>query len=256
MILHEEQLESSVNEKQSLYLRFPKKLNADRTLAESEVKSLNAKIIRVRIPRQRSANFCLVDFETKDEKEKALKKLKKVKIGDKHLVVKESVRNDIVKLKKKIKVTEEKREVNEALGKLVGEIKNSLAKNYSRRNVSNCVTVKELKSGTTQNDIKKLFPEAIDIKLNIKAQRQNSFALVWLPTPKDARDAAKETIRINGEEHAVIVQVDEKQKKRKRISHSNNKSNEDDSSEDVSASEESDVNESDDGDDMEEDESD
>lgn len=40
-------------ERHSLYVRFPNKLNADRTLAETEVKSLNSKIIRVRTPRQR-----------------------------------------------------------------------------------------------------------------------------------------------------------------------------------------------------------
>lgn len=81
--LHTEkyQLFSNVKERHSLYLRFPKKLNADRTLAENEVKSLHSKIIQVRIPRQRSANFCLIDFETEADKEKASKKLKKLQIG-------------------------------------------------------------------------------------------------------------------------------------------------------------------------------
>lgn len=135
-MIEQQQSAEVANEKHSLYLRFPKKLNADRTLAESEVKSLHSKIIRVRIPRQRSANFCLVDFESKHEKEKALKKLKKVQINDKHLVVRESVRNDKAKVHKKIEKIKVKREVNEALGKLVGELKKSVVKKYAQRNVS------------------------------------------------------------------------------------------------------------------------
>lgn len=250
MILLEEASESSqvdqqqvadvAGKKHSLYLRFPKKLNVDRTLAESEVKSLHAKIIRVRIPRQRSANFCLVDFETNDEKEKAQKKLKKVEINGKHLVVKEAVRNDKVRMQKKIEKVKVKREVNEALGKLVGDIRNSLAKKYAQRNVTNGVMVRDIKAGTTLADIRPLFPQAIDTKLIMKAERKNSFALVWLPTPKDAREAAMETVQINGDEYAVSLQNDGKVKRRKRADDSNDDSD-DDSSEDVSAAEESDV---------------
>lgn len=241
MILLEEQLESSMidqqsvpgvhHQKHSLYLRFPKKLNADRTLAESEVKSLNSNIIRVRIPRQRSANFCLVDFASQDEKEKALKKLKKVEINDKRLVVKEAVRNDKVKVHKKIEKIKVKREVNETLGKLFGDIKNSLAKKYGQHNLTNGVVVKDLKAGTTQTDVRQLFPNAIDIKLNMKAQRKNSFALVWLPTPREAREAATKTVTINGDEYVVDLQNDGKQKKRKQVNESND--NDDDSSEEA-----------------------
>lgn len=168
MILHEEQVDIKMVDQQqqaadahSLYLRFPKKLNADRTLAESEVKSLNGKITRVRIPRQRSANFCLVDFESKDEKEKAWKKLKTIEIDNKRLVVKEAVRNDKVNLQKRIEKIEVKREVNEALGKLVGDIKKSLVKKYASRNLTNGVMIKDLKAGTTQTDVRQLFPHAI-----------------------------------------------------------------------------------------------
>lgn len=246
MILHEEQLKSSMidqqavpgvhHEKHSLYLRFPKKLNADRTLAESEVKSFNSKIIRVRIPRQRSANFCLVDFASQDDKEKALKELKKVEINDKRLVVKEAVRNDKVRVQKKIEKIKVKREVNESLGKLFGDIKNSLDRKYGQHNLTNGLVVKDLKAGTTQTDVRQMFPHAIDIKLIMKTQRKNSFALVWLPTPKDAREAASETVTINGDEYVVNLQNDGKQKKRKRNNESNDHGD-DSSEEDGSGSE-------------------
>lgn len=239
MILPSERLNSSMNtakERHTLYVRFPHKLNEDRTLAESEVKSLNSKIIQVRIPRQRSANFCLVEFASKEDKEKALKKLKTVEVNDKRLVVKEATRNDKVKVEKKIEKVEAKRQVNDALGKLVNDIKNSVARNYAKRNVTNGVMVKELKVGTTQGSIRDLFPEAIDIKMNVKADRKNSFALVWLPTPKDANEAVKVgVVRINNEEHVVCLESDGKQRKRKRTSTSN--SNDDDGAEGVSDSE-------------------
>ncbi len=231
------------NEKHSLYLRFPKKLNADRTLAESEVKSLCSKILKVRVPRQRSANFCLVDFASQEDKEKSLKKLKKVEINDKKLVVKDAVRNDkgrVNKIKEQIEV---KREVNEALGKLIADIKRCSAKKYAQRNVTNGVMVKELKPGVTQSDIRRIFPEAIDIKLNVKADRKNSFALVWLPTPKDARTAASNTVQINGEEFVVSLENDAKQRKRKRANKSNDGDDHDESAEEEEngASEDSDL---------------
>lgn len=51
-------------------------------------------------------------------------------------MVKESVRNDKDKVHKKIEKIKVKREVNESLGKLVGELKKSMAKKYAQRNVS------------------------------------------------------------------------------------------------------------------------
>lgn len=241
------QLAEVASEKHSLYLRFPKKLNADRTLAESEVKALNSKIIRVRIPRQRSANFCLVDFASKEDQQKAETKLKKVKVNDRALVVKQAVRNDKSALHKKIDTIKVKREVNEALGKLVGDIKTSLTKNYAKRNVTNGVIVRGLQSGVTQSDIKRTFPEAIDVKLNVKADRKNSFALIWLPTPRDATEATADTVSINGEEYAVSLENEGKRKKRKRMHDSNDSSEEGESATDEDEASGSDVGE--DGDD-------
>lgn len=103
------------------------------------------------------------------------------------------------------------------------------------------------------SDIRHLFPQAIDSKLIMKAERKNSFALVWLPTPKDAREASVETVQINGEEYAVSLQNDGKEKRRKRVM-DDSIDNNDGSSEDASASEESDVDddENDDSEDVEE----
>lgn len=248
MVLRDESSETSMteqtqfadvfNEKYSLYIRFPKKLNADRTLAESEVKALNAKIIRVRIPRQRSANFCLVDFASQEDQEKAEKKLKKVKISDRALVVKHAIRNDRSAMQKKIKTIKVKRDVNQALGKLVGDIKNSLAYNYARRSVTNGIVVRNIKSGTTQSDIKRIFPQAIDIKLNVKADRKNSFALVWLPTPKDAKEATSEMVQLNGEEYVVSLENEGKQKKLKRVNDANDSSGDSSAEDNISEGEE------------------
>lgn len=247
MILREEEHQDT-NEKHSLYLRFPKKLNADRILAESEVKSLNSKIISVRIPRQRSANFCLVDFASKEDKEKACKKLKTVEVNGRALVVKEAVRNDKVRVHKKIEKTNVKRQVNQALGKLVGDIKNSLAKKYTQRNVTNGVMIMHLKADTSQGDIRQVFPQAIDIKMNVKADRKNSLALVWLPTPNDAREAAQNTVQINGEEYEVMLENDGKPRKRKRRNKANCSSDGGADAEETDDGDESDeVNESDDG---------
>ncbi|KAJ6640522.1 hypothetical protein Bhyg_05451, partial [Pseudolycoriella hygida] len=152
-----------------------------------------------------------------DDKEKAAKKLEKTEVNGKLLVVKEAVRNDKVKLERRIEKVQVKREVNAALGQLVGEIKNSLSKNYAQRNVTNVVMVKHLKTGTIQTDIRKFFPNATDIKLSIKSEKIDSFALVWLPTPKDARTAAElNTIRVNGEDCVVSLQTDGKKRKKQK----------------------------------------
>lgn len=78
--------------------------------------------------------------------------------------------------------------------------------------------------------------------MNVKADRKNSIAFVWLPTPKDAREAAAETVQINGEDYEVSLQYDGKEKKRKRGNIL--KANDDvdgESSEDGSGSEDSDI---------------
>lgn len=235
-----------INERHSLYLRFPKKLNSDRTLAETEVRALNPKIIRVRIPRQKSANYCMIDFDTKVDKEKALKQIKKIQINDKNLVVKDAIRSDKTKVEKKIEKVEVKREVSDALRHLVGEIKKSLDKDYSKRNITNGVIIKDLKTGTTQADVRQLFPQAIDVKMNMKAERKNSFALFWMATPKDAKQAATKAVKINGEEYVVSLQKDKKSQKTSRKSQATSKtSNGENTNEsgNESTSEDSDVDE-------------
>lgn len=184
----------------------------------------------------------MVDFESKDDKEKAFKELKKCKINEKLLVVKEAVPSDKNKLNKKCEKIEVNREVNEALSKLVYEIKRTLAKDYTTRNVTNGLIVKGLTSGTTQADIKQAFPQAIDIKITLKPERKNSFALIWLPTPKDAKEASKQTIKISDEEYVVSLQNDGKsQNKQKRSKVSTDEG--DSSSENVSEVDESEIDE-------------
>lgn len=237
--------QQSSAEKHSLYLRFPKKLNSDRTLAETEVKSLNSKIVRVRFPRQRSANFCILDFDTKVDKDKAGKKLKQIEIDGKHLVVKESITGDKTKLAKKSEKIKIKREVNQTLVQLASEIKKSLAKDYGKRNVTNGLIVRDLKARTTTADIKQSFPEAIDIKVTMKPEQKNSFALIWLPTPKAAKEASKEMVQICGDEYVVSLQKDNKsQKKHKNVKAAND--NDDSSSENEIVSDDSDEEDSED----------
>lgn len=152
------------------------------------------------------------------------------------------------KRSEKIKI---KRELNQALGNLVGEIKKSLAKDYGKRNVTNGLMIRDLKVGTTQADIRQAFPEAIDIKMTIKPEQKKSFVLIWLPTPKAAKEAANEVVQISGEEYLVSLQKDNKsQKKHKHVKASNDTDGS--SSENVSASDDSDEDENVDSEDVDE----
>lgn len=190
----------------SLCLRFPKKLDANRNKAESKVKLLNKKIINVRIPRQKYANYCLVDFANIEDKKQAYKELRNIRLEEynRKLHVTQAIPNNEYKLEETKKRIKERREAKQLLTNLVKNIEKNI-RIADQKNITpqtNEIIIQNLPIDTSELDIKKIFPNAYDISIAmIKNENDNELegiAYVTLPTPKNAKNAVKGKFRIKG----------------------------------------------------------
>lgn len=192
----------------SLYLRFPKKLNKDRTKAIEEVKQLNNSIINVRVPRQKSANFCLVDFQSHEELVTAAVALKLVKSMGRRLVVKEATKSKPKNVEQKKETIRELRDTKQVLNKLIAKIKLTLA-THPERTVTNGICIKGLPKNIQESDIKKCFTDLLDCHIALpKDDKKNAVAFVTLPTPRDALKATRQKCLLNGQLYKVEFQKD------------------------------------------------
>lgn len=192
----------------SLYLRFPQKINVNRHIATKEVKKLNSKIINVRFPRQKSANFCLVDFQTPEDCAESRPLLKKVKIGNRHLIVKTPIVENEKALAEKIEEIAGKRNAKSVLGQLILNIKKSMKQNY-KHSRTNALFIKDIPKSVKESEVRSLFPGAMEFRfVQPKQQNRTSVAFITLPTPKDAQRAAKQKYILGGKSLSLIFQKD------------------------------------------------
>lgn len=189
-----------------LYLRFHKKLTGDRPKAKKIIQRLNEKITNVRLPRQKSANYCLVDFLTKDDMDQARPQLSAIKIHGKPIKVSIAKTQNPIQMAKKIQLTAIKQETKDKVKNLIENINRSLARNP---NVSqtNCVVMKNIPKTIQESDVKKKFPHAIEFRfIPPKHGLKKMIAIITLPTPQEAYQATKKCVIINGEVFFLALQ--------------------------------------------------
>lgn len=189
-----------------LYLRFHKKLTGDRLKAKEIIRRLNNKITNVRLPRQKSANYCLVDFLTKDDMETARPQLSAIKIHGKPIKVSIATTQKPNDLARKIELTAIKQATKEKLKNLIENINRSLARNPNIPQ-TNCVVMKNIPKTIQESDIKKKFPQAIEFRfIPPKHGLKKMIAIITLPTPQEAYQATKKCVIINGEVFFLALQ--------------------------------------------------
>lgn len=195
-----------------LYLQFHKKLTGDRPKAVQIIQKLNDKIVNVRLPRQKLANYCLVDFLTKEDMEAARSQLATIKIHGKPIKVCSAKTQKLVRPQVAVPNTDEatamKPETKTKVKNLIENINRSLARNP---NISqtNCVVMKNIPKTIQESDVKRKFPSAIEFRfIPPKHGLKKMIAAITLPTPQEAYQATKKCVIINGEVFFLALQKD------------------------------------------------
>lgn len=193
-----------------LYLQFHKKLTGDRPKALQIIQKLNDKIVNVRLPRQKLANFCLVDFLTKEDMEAARSQLAAIKIHGKPIKVTlaKTQKQQPAAASNSVDVTAMKPETNVKVKNLIENINRSLARNP---NISqtNSIVMKNIPKTIQESDIKRKFPSAIEFRfIPPKHGLKKMIAVITLPTPQEAYQATKKCVIINGEVFFLALQKD------------------------------------------------
>lgn len=195
--------------KHSLYLRFVGKLDQNRDKASADIKKLHNKIIKVRIPRQKAANYCLVDFGNEKDCIAAVKQLRATQFRGKNILVKSATCNKSEKVKKIAVSIQEKRVARSALQKLVGNIINVHTAD-SRRSVTSIVCVKDLPRSIKEADVESQFSEPLEIRVIVpKLEQKKALAFITLPSPKDALAATMKKVNIRGVSYKVLFARDD-----------------------------------------------
>lgn len=188
--------------KNQLYLRFPIKFNVDRDKAIADIHQIHQKIRKVRLPRQKSARFCLVDFDSKEDMVAAMECLKEHKINEKSLIVKKanSTQKNIVQAKD-AKV-QERRLVKSVIQGLAAKII-EYSKTNVRRDVTNVVFIQSLPTAVKIPEIAAQFPDQMDVHRFPDKKSNTANMFVVLPSPADALRATKSKVIVRGESYKV-----------------------------------------------------
>lgn len=190
----------------SLYLRAPNWITKRDTSAK-KIKDLNNRITEVRFPRQKSAHFCYIDFGSAEDRDKALKELQSLPEEQK-IFVSKVTKDKPKQLEKHIGRVQQKREAKKEVIALLKGVAQKEQNAKSKRNseLSSKVSVIKVPRDTTINDIKKEFPNAINISLDYPEQKNSlGKALLTYATPGDALTESKRSVTLNGSELKLRV---------------------------------------------------
>ncbi|XP_037719492.1 nucleolin [Drosophila subpulchrella] len=181
-----------------LYVRFPQKLPLDVDEFNAKVKALHPLVLKSTKPRQKHARFCLVDFKTKEDRDKAYEDIKTSIDKDKYKGI-------FVSLPK----TDSDDFVNELVNRKQTSVENKRTKALMKRatkkvlskgNFTSSVVITNLPKTSSVAQVRQLFPEAVDIQIRPgKGKfRDSSAATVTLPTTHDARKVIKQKLSLAG----------------------------------------------------------
>lgn len=190
-------------QKFSLYVRGSAWIK-DRENAVNRLKEIEPRIQDVRHPRQKSANYCFIDFESALDRDQSYEKLKT------HAELKvNSVTTNVPRLleKRRQKIVE-KREAKEVTKKLIAQIKKKDKPNTKAVEKTNQIVMLNVPKQVTQGDLKGKYPNAIKVvlretKKNMKNRRT---AIISFPNHRDAYAASKEeSINLHGQKINVLL---------------------------------------------------
>lgn len=207
----------------SLYVRGPKWLK-DRKNAESKLKELNERIIRVVHPRQKSADFAYVNFIDAAERDKAYKELLLVTEVNVQYPRKDNA-EEVEKRKAKTLAKREAKQQLAALKKNIAKIETREKKSDRPTKLSNQIVIFNVPKEATQIELNQQFANVVATKLNVtkNPKQKSTRAVITLATPKEALNASQQKIELHGVQlkiqlykNATDVQKLKKEKSKKK----------------------------------------
>lgn len=184
----------------------------DRDTAGQKLKEICPRIIQVNFPRQKYHSFAHVTFKNAEQRELAYQELLKL---DTLKVF--HAKTDDPELMEKLKTQiEERRATKKELKKAMRKAQKQVEQKV--KIISNKLLIKNLPAQATLRELKKEFPEAIEVKLaekpNKKKDTKFRVAIVTLPTPADAKALESKEITLHGSELKVCLQINKNLQRR------------------------------------------
>lgn len=198
------ELDSTVaeEEKFSLYVRGAAWIK-DRENAANRLKEIEPRIQDVRHPRQKSADYCFIDFESALDRDQSYEKLNahpdfKVK----------AVTKDVPRLlEKRRQKIDEKRAAKKETRKLIAQIKKKDKSNAKPVEKTNQIVILNVPKHVTKTDLTQQYPNATKIAVRqVKKNMKKSTAIITFPNPHDAFVASEaEAFNLHG--HKINVRL-------------------------------------------------
>ncbi|KAH8395335.1 hypothetical protein KR222_009780, partial [Zaprionus bogoriensis] len=200
-----------------LYVRFPQKLPLDDKEFDAKVKSLHPLISKASKPRQKHARFCLVDFKSQEDRDKALEDIKASIESD------AAFKGIFVSLPK----TDSEEFVNELVARKQQSLEKKKTKSLLKRatkqvqrkdTFTSSVVITNLPKTASVAQVRKLFDNAVDIQLKPGKGKFRDFsaATVTLPTTFDARNALKQNLSLGGAKLSLRFNTQQQKRRPKK----------------------------------------
>lgn len=204
----------------SLYVRAAKWLK-DRDAALSRFQAINPKIKAVRHPRQKSADYCFIDFATAADRDQVFDELK----AHSELTVKQASK-DVPELveRRKTKISEQREKKKQARDLKRHIEKLGKREKKEKRQFSSEIIIWNVPAGATKADLKAHFPASIDVRMSKKAKspaqrrapKRSLATIVVFATPRDAFAAAQQTVEVQDCKLKIALNVGKKRTKKNK----------------------------------------
>lgn len=186
----------AVEQKFSLYVRGAAWIK-DRDNAANRLKEIEPRIQDVRHPRQKSADYCFIDFACAADREQSYEKLK----SHPEVEVKRVTKDVPRLLEKRQQKIAEKRAAKRETKKLIREIKKKEKAKAKQAEKTNQIVILNVPKQVTRADLKQQYPNAIKIILREanKKKGKRSPAIITFANTRDAYAASQEeSINLHG----------------------------------------------------------
>lgn len=184
-----------------IFVRFPTKLPITENEFQQKAMSLSNLIVKASKPRQKHARFCLIDFKSTEDRDTALKDIRRSIKRDENfkgifVSIPRTESQEFVQelINKKLKSLEKKK------SKL--RLKRDCKRALRSRNFTSSIIVLNFPRNISTLEIKRLFPNAVDIQLKPlkKEAKDCCVATITLQSTKDARAAVQKPVFLEGKQ--------------------------------------------------------
>lgn len=184
----------------SLYVRAPNWIKESNS-ATKKLLEICPKIKTIRHPRQKSADYCFLDFATVEDRDQSYEEMK----NNKAITVKTVTKDNPELLEKRKNKIVEKREAKVLARKMLIRYKTNKTQ---EKEMTNQIIIAKIPAATTASELKNHFQDAVDINMKVAMNRKKfTSAIVTFAAPIDAKIASQKKITVYGEDLIVRLNI-------------------------------------------------